>query len=154
MTDYFLDSSALVKRYITEPGSQWVSNLFDPLLNHGFFIAAITGVEITAALTRRARGGSITLHDSALARSQFKSDYQTEYQIVEINSVVIASAISLAEKYGLRGYDAVQLAAACAVNDIAIANDVSIITFISADNELNTAALGEGLIVDNPNSYP
>ena len=33
MTDYYLDSSALVKRYVVEPGSAWVSSLFDFSLN-------------------------------------------------------------------------------------------------------------------------
>lgn len=40
MAVYFLDSSALVKRYITEAGSAWVLRLFDPALNNEVFIAA------------------------------------------------------------------------------------------------------------------
>ena len=38
MTIYFVDSSALVKRYISEIGSGWVLNLFDPALNTDFCI--------------------------------------------------------------------------------------------------------------------
>ena len=68
MADYHLDSSALVKRYIRESGSDWVSGLFDPALNNEVFIAAITPVEIIAAITRRAREGTITGTDSAAAR--------------------------------------------------------------------------------------
>jgi len=34
MAVYFLDSSALVKRYISETGSAWVLGLFDPALNN------------------------------------------------------------------------------------------------------------------------
>lgn len=60
MALYFLDSSALVKRYIKETGSTWILNLFDPTVNHEIFIAAITQVEIIAAITRRTKGGDIT----------------------------------------------------------------------------------------------
>ena len=57
MADCYFDSSALVKRYVNETGSTWVCGLFDPGLRHEVFIAAITSVEIIAAITRRARGG-------------------------------------------------------------------------------------------------
>lgn len=67
MAVYFVDSSALVKRYIGESGSAWVLSLFDPALNNDVLIAAITGVEIVAAITRRARGGSISAADATTA---------------------------------------------------------------------------------------
>ena len=72
MAVYFVDSSALVKRYISETGSRWVLSLFDPVLNNDVLIAAITGVEIVAAITRRARGGSISATD---ATGQVIEDY-------------------------------------------------------------------------------
>jgi len=50
MAVYFVDSSALVKRYISEIGSTWVLSLFDPALDNDILIAAITGVEIVAAI--------------------------------------------------------------------------------------------------------
>ena len=43
MAVYFVDSSALVKRYIGETGSTWVLGLFDSALNNEVFVAAITG---------------------------------------------------------------------------------------------------------------
>ncbi|MBD2195476.1 MULTISPECIES: type II toxin-antitoxin system VapC family toxin [Calothrix] len=154
MAIYFIDSSALVKRYIRENGSNWVLGLFDPSLNNEVFIAAITGVEIIAAITRRSRSGSISITDAAIIRNQFKSDLQKDYQIVEITDNIINSGMVLSETYGLRGYDAVQLAAGCAVNSLCIANGLPPITFISADNELNAAVLSEGLLIENPNNHP
>ncbi|MEG5035356.1 hypothetical protein [Microcoleus sp. AT3-D2] len=53
MTIYFVDSSALVKRYINEIGSAWVLSLCDPALNNDILIAAITSVEIVASITRK-----------------------------------------------------------------------------------------------------
>ncbi|MEB3355969.1 MAG: type II toxin-antitoxin system VapC family toxin [Synechococcales bacterium] len=154
MAIYFLDSSALVKRYINETGSAWVLGLFTPTLSNDFFVAAITGVEIVAAITRRARNGSVTAADAALVCNQLRSDLQTDYQVIEITEGIINSAMGLAETQGLRGYDAVQLAAGCAINELCIANGLSPIIFVSADEELNLAAVNEGLLIENPNHYP
>jgi uncharacterized protein len=154
MAVYFVDSSALVKRYIHETGSNWVLNLCNPASNNDIVIAAIASVEIVAALTRRTKGGSITPKDSTALCDQFKLDLQIEYQVIDISNHIIIDAMNLAQTQRLRGYDAVQLAAGCAVNNLCIANDLPSITFVSADNELNAAAVKEGLNVENPNHYP
>lgn len=158
MATYFLDSSALVKRYINETGSAWVLELFTQTLNNEFFVAAITGVEIVAAVARRARGGSIAATDAALVCNQLRSELQTDYQVVEITEGIISSGMTLAETQaetqGLRGYDAVQLAAGRAINELCIANELSPTIFVSADEELNRAAVNEGLLIENPNHYP
>ncbi|MDF2387663.1 type II toxin-antitoxin system VapC family toxin [Nostoc ellipsosporum NOK] len=154
MAIYFIDSSALVKRYISEIGSAWVLGLFDPALNNEVFIAAITSVEIIAAITRRSRGGSISITDATITRNQFRSDLQKDYQIIEITESIINYGMALSEIYGLRGYDAIQLAAGRAVNTLCIANGLPSITFVSADKELNTAVVSEGLKIENPNSHP
>jgi hypothetical protein len=154
MAVYFVDSSALVKRYINETGSTWVVGLFDPALNNDVLIAAITGVEIIAAITRRARGGSISATDATAACNQFRSDLQSEYQVVDITENIINSAMALAETLGLRGYDALQLAAGRQINALCIASSLPPVIFVSADNELNTAAASEGLLIENPNDYP
>lgn len=153
MAIYFLDSSALVKRYISENGSVWVSGLFAPLLDNEFFVAAITGVEIVAAVTRRARSGSISAADAASVCNQLRSDLQTDYQIIEITEGVINSGMKLAEAQGLRGYDAVQLAAGCAINELCVNSGLSPIVLVSADDELNSAATNSGLLIENPNNY-
>ncbi|MEA5552425.1 type II toxin-antitoxin system VapC family toxin [Anabaena cylindrica UHCC 0172] len=154
MAVYFLDSSALVKRYVAEIGSAWVVSLFDPTLKNHVFIAAITSVEITAAISRRFRGGSISSKDATAVYHQLRNDIQSEYQVLEITDSIINSGMTLAEKYGLRGYDAVQLAAGKAINTLCIANNLPLLTFISADKELNIAAASEGLLVENPNKHP
>ncbi|OBQ09677.1 MAG: nucleic acid-binding protein [Anabaena sp. LE011-02] len=151
---YFIDSSALVKLYVNEIGSAWVLSLFDPNLKNEVFIAAITGVEIIAAITRRSRSRSISMTDATLIRNQFKKELQKNYQIVEITESIINSGMALSEIYGLRGYDAIQLAAGRAVNTICIANGLAPITFVSADKELNAAVVSEGLMIENPNNYP
>jgi predicted nucleic acid-binding protein len=73
---------------------------------------------------------------------------------VEINPPLILRATTLAESYALRGYDAVQLAAALTIHDERVAAGLPTLTLVSADNDLNAAATAEGLAVDNPNNHP
>jgi len=53
----------------------------------------------------------------------------------------------------LRGYDAVQLAAALEINRRRTALGLSLSALISADQALNEAGLAEGLSVDDPNLH-
>jgi hypothetical protein len=153
VADYYFDSSALVKRYVDEKGSSWVCGLFDPALEHEAFIAAITPVEIVAAITRRARGETMTHADAVAACTQFRTDLQTSYQVVELTDALLKQAMSLAETEALRGYDAVQLAAALAVNALCVQSELPPLVFVSADDELNAVAAGRGLAVENPNTH-
>ena len=57
MSLYFLDSSALVKRYVTETGSDWIRALTDPTVRNSLIIARITWVEVLSALAHRWREG-------------------------------------------------------------------------------------------------
>ncbi len=145
----FLDASAVMKRYVQETGVAWVQALAAPNAGHSLIVARITLTETVAAITRRERGGSITPHDAATALADFQLDFARQYIIVEISAGIVAHAARLARRHGLRGYDAVQLAAALEIH----ANDSSM-WLLSADVELNTAAAVEGLHVDDPNSHP
>ena len=69
MAVLYLDTSALAKRYLSETGSTWVVSLFAPSAGHTVFIAAITAVEFVAAITRRARGGTIPASESVWTKS-------------------------------------------------------------------------------------
>ena len=62
--------------------------------------------------------------------------------------------MTLAETHGLRGYDAVQLAAAHEVNAVYGVHGLPSLTVVSAASELNAAAVREGLLVDAPNAHP
>ncbi len=67
MAAYFFDSSALVKRYATESGTEWVKALLSPAAGNRIYVARITEVETVAALARKKRGGHITPADATAA---------------------------------------------------------------------------------------
>lgn len=153
MAIYFLDSSAIIKRYIAEQGSALVASLTNPAAGNQLHIARISAVEVLAAITRRVRVGSLTGEQARVARTQFRIDFSASQNVVEITEALITRAMDLAEKHELRGYDAVQLAAAMEVHDGALTLGLTA-AMVSADDELNAAAAAEGLAVENPNQHP
>ena len=54
---YFLDSSALIKRYITEQGTVLVRSITLPSAGHTIILAQVTQVEIVSGVFRRRREG-------------------------------------------------------------------------------------------------
>ena len=84
MAVYFCDTSAIVKRYINEPGTAWLVRATDRAAGNRAFVAGITGVEAVAAITRRQRSGGLTVTDAAAAIAAFRHDYANEFGIVAI----------------------------------------------------------------------
>jgi len=150
---YFFDSSALVKYYVSEIGTQWVRGLIDALPPNEISIAHVTGAEIVAALSRRVRMGLTTAADGARAIGVFNTHFQTKYRVIIAGVETVERAMSLAEKHALRGYDAIQLAAGLTLEEEMTALGIGPLTLISADTELNQAAQAEGLLADDPNQH-
>lgn len=150
MALYFLDSSALLKRYVSEIGTAWVQSLFDPGFHNRIDIAAISAVEVTAAIARRLRAGSVTAMEANRFFAELHRDLRRDFQIIAITPALISEAMRLAELHALRGYDAVQLAAAIAVRSVSSLP----VTIVSADAELNAVARIEGFTVEDPNTHP
>ena len=154
MVGFFCDSSAIVKRYVNETGSNFVDNLVAVNSGNIILLARITRVEVASAIARRLKTGSLTTADAQNALAAFQHDLTNNYFTVEITPVLLSIAMNLATKHALRGYDAVQLAATLEANDERIASGLLPLTLVSADTDLNTAAQAEGLNVENPNNYP
>lgn len=153
MATYFFDSSALVKRYAREAGTAWMLGLFRRAAGHRLYVARITGVEVAAALARKARGKHITTDAAARARTRLQRELEQRFYIVEITPALLAEATTLATTCGLRGYDAVQLATALAANRRRIARNLAPLVLVAADIELLAAGAAEGLATDDPNNH-
>ena len=159
MPAYFFDSSAVVERYVAELGSDWTTSLIKRLQSNGtppgeIYLASITLVEVSAAMARRQRGGTLSAADYASARAQFHRDISQRFILTELTADKVLRAMTAAEQHCLRGYDAVQLAVAVALNSQRTAASLPPLIFVSADIELLDAAVAEGLPVDNPNLHP
>lgn len=152
MDAYFFDTSALVKRYAGETGSAWVKSIAD---GNYIFIARITFVEFISAIEkqRRSTPPSFTEENASRALKAFSLDFENDYSKINISNDLIYAAGRLIRKHTLRAYDAVQLAAAIEVQQLRTASNLSGLTLVSADKELNAAAEAEGLIVEDPNDH-
>lgn len=74
-------------------------------------------------------------------------------RLPELSHTVRSSMSGFQEARAIRGYDAVQLAAALELHAECLA-DGTTLTLISSDGALNTAAIAEGMTVADPNSHP
>lgn len=141
MSVFFCDTSGLVKRYVAETGSVWLTSQLDPANGSRVYIAQITIVEVVSAI------------DAANALNTFETNCLFEFSIVPLSTSLVNEAVGLARKYALRGYDAVQLASALQTQTKRANAGISPLTLLSADTDLNAAATTEGLTVDDPNNH-
>ena len=151
MSDYYLDSSALVKRYVDEPGSVWTRQITEPLVGNTILLAEISLAEVAAALSAKSRApGGITQEHRDQALGFFLRDCDEHFTLLTIDRLVIDRAVELTQSYRLRGYDAVQLARALIVRQALIVENLPVPTFVTSDTDLLTAAEAENLPIDNP----
>jgi uncharacterized protein len=132
---YFFDASAIFKRYITESGTGWVVGITDPTAGHSIYLATITGVEVVSAFVRQVP--PLIPPDLARVMADFKYDFRNQYRRVAVNEPLVDLAMILAEIHGLRGYDAVQLAAGIELNRLGKIAGLPPLTLVSADHQLN-----------------
>jgi uncharacterized protein len=133
---YFFDSSALVKRYVQETGSAWVQALCQQASPQDQYIARIAGVEVISAIARRGKAGDLSPSALATALNRFHEDFARSYEIVEISPAIVARAMEFARRRCVR-----QILG------------LPVLTLVSADANLNSAAVAEGLVVSNPNDH-
>ena len=134
----YLDASALVKRYVAESGSAQVAALIGEAQAIG--TGVITRAEVAAALARSARMGLVTPESGLKALSAFNADWEHLIRL-QLGEALVARAASLAWEHGLRGYDAVHLAAALGWRET-LDEAITVATY---DRELWRGAQASGL---------
>ncbi len=130
----YLDTSSLVKLYVTEAGTDVVSQLVA-----GANIVATSVVayaETRAALARLRREGVLSATQLTAAKREFKEQWPT-YLTLEATDSLCRAAGELAEKYSLRGFDSIHLASFAEVARRAGTDDTR---FSSFEEQLNRAA--------------
>ena len=152
MSHYFLDSSALIKRYIEEPGTFWIRRITASALKHDIVIAPITRVEVVSGIMRLMREGALEKSAAQLIRLLVDDHADFDYLEIALTRGIIELAEDLLERYSLRAYDAIQLASALA-GDAHITGESPLrLEFVSADARLLAAAASEGLTTIDPST--
>ena len=134
----YCDSSALVKLYIEEAGSNDVRAAANKA--EAVTTCRISWAEIHAALARRAREVPADAPMIEEAKNALATDW-LRYVVVELSQNVVERAGEYADTFAPRGYDSVQLAAAKVASETAGLQ----FSFACFDARLNNAARVLGL---------
>ena len=142
----YLDTSALVKLYINEPGSERMEDLAVSDADARLSICLVTQVEFHAAIWKRHRVRELGYGAAKQAAELFDSQFRDRFLRRPLNDRTLDLASELTSRHPLSGYDAVQLASCLAL----AATELEPPTFVCADRRLLRAAEAEGLSVLDP----
>jgi len=93
MATYFLDTSAIIKRYIFEQGQAWILSLCNPAQGHNLYISQVALVEVVAAICRRAHEQSISMAERDRLITVFRQDGKESYNIWLVDTDLYNSAL-------------------------------------------------------------
>lgn len=139
---YFFDTSALVKRYHIEIGSEKVDEIFNNPAG-SFAIASITIAEFVSAFARKLHKVVISEDDFRACLSEFSKDIISSFWIIDLERSHINKSIPLIIKHNMRTLDSLQLSVFLNLSSI---NP----TMVTSDEVLFNATLKEGLQAIKP----
>ncbi|MEK6681959.1 MAG: type II toxin-antitoxin system VapC family toxin [Nitrospirota bacterium] len=139
----YLDSSALVKKYLMEDGSEKVKTILDA--SDVFATSKITYPEVLSAFARKYRHKDISENKFQRASEDFQADW--DYLcIVEFQDEMLPVTREIIETHYLKGADSIHLSSALWLKGIFKDN----LIFVSSDVNLLKAAKDEELDIINP----
>jgi predicted nucleic acid-binding protein len=130
----YLDTSSLVKLYVEEAGSDDVRDLVAQAAVVATSIVAYP--ETRAALARLRRGGDLSPSKFATAKRNFEAQWPA-FVTLEVTAPISREAGEFAERYALRGFDALHLASFAETARLAGPAETR---FSSFDDQLNKAS--------------
>lgn len=139
----FADSSAVVKLYADEEDHKPIRAL------GALAVAQVCRVEVPAALRRKHRLGELGASDAQILSADFEADFYgaegdvPRFAVLATAVEILDDAARLCASYGLRAYDAIQLASALAARSADPACD----TVVAFDRSLRQAAAAEGFTI-------
>lgn len=138
MTMYYWDTSALVKQFIQEAGTDEALALRADAPPHA--TATITYTETFSAIRRRVREAALKEPQYHEVVRRFLQEWST-YVRINLDERILGRSRTLLERYPLRTLDAIHLASALELQELL--NEPSVL--ISADTQLLRAAMAEPL---------
>lgn len=135
----YFDTSALLKRYLFEPGSDRARAL---QRTYRVVSSAVMPVEAASALSRRKTLGNLTDRQLSAALAKMRSD-RIRWELVEVDRPVLSKAEELVMQTPLRPLDAIHLASALTFLTMTGVR----MPFVTADERQREAAATLGLNV-------
>jgi predicted nucleic acid-binding protein len=150
----YLDSSALVKRYVLEEGSKAINCRFES--GENIYTSVLSFAEVYATIDRKSREKKLTANEKGKLVDEFRADWAFSLNILELTTITMLALPSLCEQYFLKASDAIQLSAAIWLKDAiwprakGFENSGNILEFGVYDRQLGKAARRCGFQVFNP----
>jgi predicted nucleic acid-binding protein len=141
----FFDTSALVKRYHDETGSDVVDALFEG--DSVVVITSITAIETVSAFRRNYNRDELSASEMGDLASSFFREAVSDFLVVGVQESLFEFSFDLVLDDDLRTLDALQLSAA-----FSMPSPVAGVTIVSADEELVSAAKARGVGVIRPDA--
>ena len=135
----YLDTSSLAKLYVEEDDSPTIENLVKA--STVTVTSLIAYVEVRSAFARRFREKAFSAKEYKRIVSSFGKDWE-DYMRIQITEGIVTQAGDLAEKHGLRGFDAIHLSSAMALRE----ELSSPVLFSCTDKNLQIASRHESLV--------
>jgi predicted nucleic acid-binding protein len=140
VTFAYFDTSALIKRYVSEKGSARVVSL---LRRRDVLSSAITPVEVMSALCRRKRNGELSDEDFAVTLSRVQGE-RIRWELIELGRTVLSRAEEIVQGIvPMRSLDAIHVAS---LMTFQVASGTRI-PFVTGDDRQRQAGAQTGLDV-------
>jgi len=153
----YLDSSALIKHYQKEEGSEALEQKLQTERENSrtIFTSVLTYAEIHAIIARREREKLLSVNEANELHDHFDVDWTFEMTPVELAVGVLGFLRTIVKAHPLRGTDAVQLGSALWLRDAARLGAGpgkynERVEFSSSDRQLCIAAQKFSLQIFNP----
>ena len=151
---FFLDASALVKRYIHESGSELINFLFANVPLMHLKCLTLGGAEVFWICIRKKNDGRITPQQFTQAVANLQLEViadESAFQTISIPDSLVWDSLDLVETYSLNSVDGIVLRSALDVSEELreISNNL---VLVASDKRLLRAARAEGLLTFNPES--
>jgi predicted nucleic acid-binding protein len=151
MLCFYIDASALAKRYAPEPGTPLVNHLFSKVTPERLIVFNVGVAEVTSLLVRKknTRRLSATAFSQALIDFGTEIIYSTRIRKVVADNALVTAALPLIEAYSINATDDIILRSAVDMATyLRTAGDDLVL--MASDQRLLNAARAEGLLTFNP----
>ena len=135
-----------MKLYVQEAGTDRLLSLVENQSESQLAVLALSSVEARSAIRRRERAGDIDPQTAEAILQDLREHLDILFVRQPLNDALIDLASDMVDRYGLRAYDAMQLAGCLVVASSASQAP----TFVCSDLRLLEAARSEGLSVFDP----
>ena len=154
MPALYVDTSALVKRYVGEVGTLWVRRVLARPVRQPIYTSVLAHTEVLSALQRKVREGTLAGGDAQRLARRVQRHCARRYRLVAITPACVLQANALVQTHPLRAYDALHLACALAIREALQPYGLPAPLFVTADEALLAAARAEGFPIANPLQHP